>query len=216
MTAKNLAVVNAVMFDAARTYIDTEYRVALQCVFIQPHPKGGAVMVATDGHRLVVLHDAKGQCARPCQITVDKGFARALKAAKSTDVVAVSGAGLPTIPGLFAGSGPALSPAGFSFPEYRRLIGLLLDLLKEKARGPASFNGRYLAEAAKIGQRLTGNKGEAMRVVSFGPSDMCLTLWPGVDYAFGFLMPMRTVDVEAIPAFFEPVMRGYEPLAEAA
>lgn len=212
---KPIASVSAVMMDAARTYVADGFRVALQGVYIHPHPVAGAVLVATDGHRAVIIHDSKGRCTKPCQVMVSKDLGPALKVAKDSHSVEVAPNGVVTVPGLYVGAEPAFVPSGFAFPEYRRLIAGLLDLIKEGASGPASFNSAYLADVGKVGQRLSGFKGTAARIITFGPSDMALTLWPNIDYAFGFLMPMRSPEVAAVPRFFEPVMRGYATAPEA-
>lgn len=39
-----------------------ETRYYLNGVHIEPHPVRGAILVATDGHRMVVIHDADAEC----------------------------------------------------------------------------------------------------------------------------------------------------------
>ena len=54
--------VNADLFKLVHAAISKEEtRYYLNGVFIEPHPVGGAVLVATDGHRMLVAHDEKGE-----------------------------------------------------------------------------------------------------------------------------------------------------------
>lgn len=49
---------NADLFRIAYSCVSTEEtRYYLNGVHLEPHPCGGAFMVATDGHRLIVVHD---------------------------------------------------------------------------------------------------------------------------------------------------------------
>ena len=51
---------------------DNVGRPHLKGVHVEPHPSGkGVLMVATDGHILVVLHDKNGHAARPAILTMN-------------------------------------------------------------------------------------------------------------------------------------------------
>ena len=58
--------VNAMLFKAARECQSSEEtRYYLGGVYVQPHPERGALLVATDGHRLIAIHDETGICEKP-------------------------------------------------------------------------------------------------------------------------------------------------------
>ena len=76
----------AVRLDAllrVRPFVSTEEtRYYLNGVYVHPHPEGGAVCVATDGHRLGVRRDSDGIAPEPQIVTLPKG----LKAPASSKV----------------------------------------------------------------------------------------------------------------------------------
>lgn len=182
----------------------------LNGVYIHPHPVKGALLVATDGHRLVVIHDEDGACpGDPAIIQADKTFLGALMKVKDATARLMVGAdGIATVPGHYRGAKSAVVDG--TYPDYASVIVPVLNDVKRKAQGLSSFNPRYLAEFGKVGERLSKGHG-AIRIRSFGGGSPALVLWPNIPYAFGVLMPVRTPDVDAIPAFFQPVL---EPIAK--
>lgn len=197
--------VSATMFDAARLYVSSDLiRLSVGGVFVQPHPVAGALIVATDGHRLVVIYDADGSCRGPVTVRVEKACASALKAARSHDRITLDAGGCLAIPDTYSGHEPAVMAT--TFPDYPRLIAGIVDNIVAKTSGPASFNGDYLGDLGKVGRRLTNTKGSAARIITFGPSEAALTLWPAAPHAFGLLMPMRSDGASAVPLFFKPVL----------
>ena len=61
---KFLARVNPRYFAAITLFMaKQDVRYYLNGISIEPHPDGGALLVATDGHRMAVLHDPDGWCA---------------------------------------------------------------------------------------------------------------------------------------------------------
>lgn len=68
--------VRAKHFAAAYVFASTEEtRYYLNGVLVEPHPDGGVLLVATDGHRMVAIKDDEGEtngtwiCAAPSEIT---------------------------------------------------------------------------------------------------------------------------------------------------
>ena len=58
-------VVKADLFRLAHTAASTELtRYYINGVYIEPAPTGGALLVATNGHRMIVIHDPEGLCTK--------------------------------------------------------------------------------------------------------------------------------------------------------
>jgi hypothetical protein len=47
-------------------------RYYINCIRIEPHPDEGALLISTDGHRLLVIHDKTAFCRKAISITLDK------------------------------------------------------------------------------------------------------------------------------------------------
>ena len=87
------------------------FRYDLQGVHIEPHPEKGAVIVATDGHRLAAIHDPDGMCKEPIIVgEIPKGLLSACKAKGSEKHM--------TVPGkLWIGNGGAILTHSFADGE---------------------------------------------------------------------------------------------------
>src|SRR5450759_523711 len=48
-----------------------ETRYYLNGVYIAPHPDKGVILTATDGHRLISLHDEAGKCSAAKIVNID-------------------------------------------------------------------------------------------------------------------------------------------------
>jgi hypothetical protein len=71
------AIINAKYYAEAGAFTSKEEsRYTLRAIRIEPHPEGGAVIVATDGHTMGVFYDAEAICDKPCQIEFKKEIAR--------------------------------------------------------------------------------------------------------------------------------------------
>lgn len=62
-----------------------EVRYYLQGIYIEPHESAGAYLVATDGHRIVVVHDENAECDAPVLVNPDKIVIRESKKAEHAD-----------------------------------------------------------------------------------------------------------------------------------
>jgi len=64
-----LAIFGAAYYrDAGRFTTQEEGLYELQAIRVEPHPKGGAVIIATNGHTMGIFHDAYAACAEPITI----------------------------------------------------------------------------------------------------------------------------------------------------
>lgn len=207
--------VSARMFDAAAICASNDpCRYYINGVYVRPHPEGGALLVATDGHRLVAIRDEAGECSEPTIVgTGDKAFRRALKSVKGDEPLILKGDGIPAIPGVFLG-GESVVIDG-SFPQWERTLANPLDNIKaKKPYGPATFDSRYLADFDKVGQRIR-KVAPTLRCISFTESDPALFLWPSVPNAFAILMPLRSENLTAFPTWVRPVVEPAIARAEA-
>lgn len=61
-----IARVNPKYFAAINLFAaENDVRYYLCGVYIEPHPEKGAVIVATNGHIIGIIHDPEGFCAKP-------------------------------------------------------------------------------------------------------------------------------------------------------
>lgn len=76
-------IINGQYYAEAGAFVTTDNsRYTLRAIRIEPHPEGGAVIVATDGHTLCVFHDANGICSEPVLVEFRKEVVPHLKLKK--------------------------------------------------------------------------------------------------------------------------------------
>lgn len=202
----NLVETSARLFSAVFLCVSKEEtRYYLNGVYVHPHPEKGIMLVATDGHRLLVAHDEAGICTKPSIVAIDKEGAKAL-ARSDKERLVVSAEGVVSIPGLFLAAKSSIIDG--IYPDYVRLLKPMLADIKASKRSAASFNGEYLSAFAKIAGRLSNPTTPSMRVVAFDEASPALVLFPSALAAnvFGILMPMRADVGNAFPAFMKPIL----------
>lgn len=59
-----------------------ETRYYLNGIYFEPSPKGGVIVVATDGHTMIVLHDPDGEANRPAIVAVQPSFVSKVRSEK--------------------------------------------------------------------------------------------------------------------------------------
>lgn len=68
--------INALYYREAGTFTtQEESRYAIACIGIEPHPTAGALVVATDGHTMIVIHDKGGECREPVNVRYSDSIA---------------------------------------------------------------------------------------------------------------------------------------------
>lgn len=198
--------VNAILFKAAnecRSYEETRYY--LNGVFVQPHPVKGVVLTATDGHRLLCVHDESGICDKAAIIHVETKALTAVKTDKKNPEpprLAVDADG-HAIVGTYRSIKSAVIDG--TYPDYPRVLTPIVLGAQKKVFAPASFKHEYLAGFSKVASILSGSM-DAIRIVTFSESDPALILFQGCASAFGVLMPMRSSIGDAMPAFMKPIL----------
>ena len=83
------AIINAKYYAEAGAFVSKDKsRYVLHAIRIEPHPDGGAVIVATDGHTMGLFHDADAICDRVMQVEFRKEIARFCVATGKVDKTA--------------------------------------------------------------------------------------------------------------------------------
>jgi hypothetical protein len=198
-----------------------ETRYYLNGVHIQPHPREGVIIVATDGHRLAALHAEDAIFSGNAEIwSLDwKGtVAKAMQTFKKCDrksvlegnfYVELSSAGGTTgnVALIHAPSAAEAGDAGGTliiqlrmnvidgtFPEWRRVCPRDTSLTEFK---PAWFQGKYLRDCAAFGSEI----GAAFNLTTSTcwmtilsqdiPEAPAVIRYSGLPQAFMVLMPVR-------------------------
>lgn len=188
-----------------------ETRYYLNGVNVEPCPQGGVLLVATDGRRMVCIHDENGHADETAIIQLSRDALKSCKLKKGEDRRTITVDGTTATVTAYVGNDPdeageriAISErckVDGTFPDYRRVVPIVS--YNEHSR-PGAFNGRYLGDFGKIAAGLAPyRKTETIRVMSFEPLSPALIMFPGAPNAFGVLMPIRGVDLtECVPEWF--------------
>lgn len=211
------AKVNARKFLACLECVSRDgFRYYLQGVCIQPHPTGGAVLVGTDGHRMIVIHDPTGHCEAESIVRMDNATARqCAKAAKDSGrEVTIDADGVVSFDD-YRGTSPSIIDD--VYPDWARTLRPILKSAKAKAPlSVASFNGGYLGSFGKIAGILSGEKVGAIQIAAFSDRGPALIIFPSHGDALGVVMPMITrMPPIGPPAFMQPIMRTVKRPAPA-
>lgn len=193
-----------------------EFRYYLQGVCIQPHPTGGAVIVGTDGYRMIVIHDPTGRCEAASIVKMDNATARqCAKAAKNTGCkITIDADGVVSFDNYRGTSSSIIDDA---YPDWSRALKPIRGSVAAKAPlSVASFNGGYLGSFGKIAGILSGEKVGAIQIAAFSDRDPALIIFPSHGDAFGVVMPMSTrMPPIGLPAFMKPIMQTVKRPAPA-
>lgn len=197
-----------------------ETRYYLNGVHIEAHPQKGVLLVSTDGHRMVCIHDVDGQCDKPviAQLpTYVRQLCRPKKASLKVDrqvleidadldratlvVEALNKDGVVTKTSPLITAHKCLIDG--SFPDWRRVI----PSGEMEPMALAAFNPRLLADLGAFGVKFgvsdyTGN-GAMYFLRSKGATDGSPTVvrFSGVENVFAVLMPMRADFDVNMPSF---------------
>lgn len=137
------------LFKIAARFCAGRERSAIAGVRVQRHPVRGVVLLATDGHRLIILHDEHGRCGRSFTMGAQEG----LKRARAMDKSSVREETRWRIGGCKVGKSTARVPLiDETFPDWTRIPARIAA-----TRGGAaqSFNPKYLAAFARVAADLT-------------------------------------------------------------
>lgn len=182
--------VNAKLFRVASMFSGKEpTRYYLKRVHIEK-AKEGVLLVATDGHRMIVINDREGKIeGGPLGIKVTKHFIDGTKKAfhekKERKIFATSDGAVSVLDG---DNGKVIVQyndfvTDDNFPNWKKVFKW--DI---KETSPAGYNYRYLNDFGKAGSELTGKFDISIKGTEEGPA---IIGFAGCDYAFGVLMPVR-------------------------
>jgi DNA polymerase III sliding clamp (beta) subunit (PCNA family) len=204
--------VNAKLFEIAHRFASKEEtRYYLGGVCIEPAPyQGGVLLIATDGHRMMVLHDADAK-APPAPVIM-QASALALKACreKSAERIIYN----DTSGEVVTDEGQSLA-GGFSFidgcfPDWRRVVPQTLP------ESGAAFNAKYVGDFMKAATDLAKLSGLRSGAAQFhcdpaGAAVVCFSNSPG----FGVIMPLRAETTRS-ESVFDSIRQTGEAIAIAA
>lgn len=213
--------VSANLFRAAAECVSTEEtRYYLNGVYVSPHPKKGVLLVATDGHRLMCIHDEDGKCDKAQIIGlqakhIDAKSLKAMRVAMPGEEprLSVDNEGVATF-GTFRSLKSCIIDG--TYPDWPRVVAPMLAKAKEGKFAPATVNQKYLNAFGKIAVMLSsdGHPNSPFRVVSHSDADPLLIRFGSCDNAFGVLMPMRSSIPNELPMFMQPVLEPPAPKSE--
>lgn len=199
--------VDASLFRATAVFQgDDETRYYLTGVHIEPHPKGGAIMVATDGYRLFAAHDPTGACGGPARIVHLDAATLAVKRPRGQkNANRIIGGEVSEPVRVESDSGViALYPnwnVDGVFPNWR----LLLPKAEPKPVF-AWYNSRLLADFAKAA-RFISERDIPIMISGDGWEAPALIRLSGIGNVFGMLMPMQGDAERGLPAFAKELIQ---------
>lgn len=198
-----------------------ETRYYLNGVHIEPHPEKGAILVSTDGHRMIVAHDEKAVCDEIAIVKLPRfvlAQCRAPKMFETKRLLEVDGTfpGSATIvdimPGIKAKDEPKRSPVVTShrviidgkFPDWRRVVPK--DFITGTSVQPTAFNPKYLREWGALGlelAKISGGNG-TLQIGLSDSSSPTVIRYGGAPHVFAVQMPMRWDRLGGfLPAFMD-------------
>jgi hypothetical protein len=199
-----IADISVPLFKIAARFTSHEPERAYLCgVRIVKHPKLGILMVATDGHRMLVIHDSNGRCTHPMTLDAKHGRKVARSMDKSTDDEETRWRvrdGRNKIQ-----KGERRTPLiDLPYPEW-------INIPKKVAttRGGAAFavNSIYLADFARAARELSPKQHPRIRCVpGESGADPVLVQFPNSPHVFGVLMPMLDHTTNDLPSFIAPLL----------
>lgn len=211
---------NADLFQLAYGAVSKEEtRYYLNGVFVEPHPERGAVLVSTDGHRMICIHDHTAECDE-CAIVQLPKYALGLCVPKRGKGLGIerrvlevdAKARTATIldervkkDGSIERSDPVITAHRViiegTYPDWRKVTP------KEplEPAGLSGFNPKLLATLGTFGAALKPSSSASgmyfLRTKDSGDGAPVVVRFGGVSHVFAILMPMRTDTEVALPSF---------------
>lgn len=174
-----------------------DIRYYLNGINVRPLAGGGVMLVATDGHRFIVMRDPDGRTEAPIVVRVDKdGLKHAEVPGGTFDVMENGEAKIVDEHGkeLFIQPGQSIIDEAGSFPRIENVV-----TLAGYAEGiTGSVNPAYLSAALEIGDVFGG-----VRFFTRDPDSPLLFVFTGLAAleCFGGVMKMHD-SFESLPAWF--------------
>jgi DNA polymerase III sliding clamp (beta) subunit (PCNA family) len=169
-----------------------DIRYYLMGIHIEPDPKGGAILVATDGHRMLVIKDKTAQCSESAIFSIQRGIERFCKDDEGYATICQESQRLT----IFSGAGKEvfLQPekcliVGSKFPDWKRVMP---DFTKLEQKSMSFCKPEYLADAVLVHP---GNKsriaGYGCRVWAESENSSVIVEYSGHPEYVAIIMPLR-------------------------
>lgn len=210
---------------------DCDIRYYLEGISVEPAEGGGVYLVATDGHKLIAVHDAGGLCSEPTIIRVSRDVKRHCKPRLKPSVLVRRGlesAGFPFVEvnpiterlivadfeERFVQPGKCIIGGCAKFPDWRRVMP---DFDKLVPGTPDWFRSKYIVQAVQAapeGPRNTINDAASVRFWHQQGVERGVV---AVQYLFApeacaFIMPIRQDD-QPFSEAIQQTMRKPKPAA---
>lgn len=167
-----------------------DVRYYLNGVYIEPADVG-VYLVATDGHKMAVIHDAEGECAEARVFSLRRDAMRFCKGQEPyAPFVTIDPASqrlmvADTVEERYLQPGKCFIEG--KYPDWRRILP---DFKKLSPGSPATMNATYLSEVAAISPKHRGFS--AMRLWSMGTeNDPVVIQFGTIPEMLGIVMPVR-------------------------
>jgi len=209
------------LFDLAYAAVSKEEtRYYLNGVHIEAHPQKGALLVSTDGHRMVCIHDVDGVCDEPVIVKLPEYVRRLCKDKKASlgidravleidaklnsatvSVETVNAKGDVTRTAPLVTAYKCLIEG--TFPDWRKVI----PSGEMEPMQMAAFSPRLLADLGRFGTHFRDNSLSGIGAMYFlrakGKEGMHPTVvrFSGIGHVFAVLMPMRADFEVSMPGF---------------
>lgn len=195
-----------------------ETRYYLNGVFVQPHHEKGAILVSTDGHRMIVIHDQQAEVSESAIVTLPK-FARqqlaprrgfkletkwldisvADKTARIYCETAGKGGEIINHTDIMTAHGVIIEG---TYPDWRRAC----PKGEMEPMAASGLNSRYVASLAKFSTKFDSNNRGGMYFMKpkgQGDDGPVMIRWGNVHDVFAVLMPFRTDFEMRSPEFID-------------
>jgi DNA polymerase III beta subunit-like protein len=181
-----------------------EVRYYLQGIYIEPHESEGAYLVATDGHRFVVVHDETAQVDAPMLVNPSKLIVRESRHANLADFDGKC-CDLQDDEEQFILRAPAPLVDG-KFPDWRSIIPAG-DITCE----PGSIDPSLMAAISKAPFGDGAPKTACLYVREDKP---CIVRFPSLPEIFVLVMPMRFPAMQSNPTWIRKRRKDVPPQQE--
>ena len=191
--------VNADLFRIVSAFTSKDiYRKFMTGVLIESHPDGGANLIATDGHRMLVAHDGEATApASPIIVKLGKALLEETKNKKSEPLHRLISVDANGASRILSGFDDRVTLIGQHdtiidgvFPDWQSIVPPVGDV--ESSYSPSWFNANYIktfAVAANELARLRGETNGVFRVSSRGGKSSLVELL-GDPHVFGVIWPV--------------------------
>lgn len=184
---------------AARFCSREAARKAISGVRIERHPQGGVALIGTDGHRMIIIRDERGRCARPFTLEAKRG----LKLARRHDVSTATSETRWRVSSVTRKGWQRVPTIEAEFPNWRSIPA---NVAPTRGGAVHSVNARYVADFARVAVELGGKFPRVNWIAGKDAEDPVLFVFPSSPHVCGVLMPMMKADGKRLPAFVHAML----------